>query len=175
MVTVFHYQSATIRSGPEDSFRQRNKFHQWQERASRAPHGSHVSGVWERCICTMWKILQALLQEQIHNNKSLTTFMCEVESIINSCPIKTVFSDLPDKQPLTPNHLVLLFSKPPIPPGLFHKEDLLSRRRWKQVQYLADIFWKRWLKEYLPLLQSRQKWLHPRRKKHPLEMLCSLL
>ena len=175
MVTVFHYQSATIRSGPEDSFRQRNKFHQWQERASRAPHGSHVSGVWERCICTMWKILQALLQEQIHNNKSLTTFMCKVESIMNSCPIKTVFSDLPDKQPLTPNHLVLLFSKPPIPPGLFHKEDLLSRRRWKQVQYPADIFWKRWLKEYLPLLQSRQKWLHPRRKKHPLEMLCSLL
>lgn len=175
MVTVFHYQSATIRSGPEDSFRQRNEFHQWQERASRAPHGSHVSGVWERCICTMWKILQALLQEQIHNNKSLTTFMYEVESIMNSCPIKTVFSDLPDKQPLTPNHLVLLFSKPPIPPGLFHKEDLLSRRRWKQVQYLADIFWKRWLKEYLPLLQSRQKWLHPRRKKHPLEMLCSLL
>lgn len=44
------------------------------------------------------------------------------------------------------------------PPGLFQKEDSFSRRRWKQVQYLADIFWKRWSKEYLPLLQSKQRW-----------------
>lgn len=50
-----------------------------------------------------------------------------------------------------------------MPPGLFKREDQLSRRRWRQVQYLADIFWKRWSKEYLPLLQGRQKWLRPRR------------
>ena len=45
---------------------------------------------------------------------------------------------------------------------LFRKEDHLSRRRWRQAQYWADIFWKRWSKEYLPLLQGRQKWLRPR-------------
>lgn len=32
------------------------------------------------------------------------------------------------------------------------------RRRWKQVQYLSDIFWKRWTKEYVTLLQEIQKW-----------------
>ena len=89
--------------------------------------------------------------------------MCEVESILNSRPITVVSNDPRDLEPLTPRHLLLLKSDSPMPPGVFQKEDLFSQRRWRQIQYLSDIFWKRWSKEYLPLLQSRQKWLYPGR------------
>ncbi len=46
--------------------------------------------------------------------------------------------------------------------GKFERGDLY-RRRWRQVQYLADIFWRMWLLEYLPTLRERQKWLTPKR------------
>ena len=44
-----------------------------------------------------------------------------------------------------------------IPPGKFDSADAL-RRRWKHVQHLADQFWRKWLKLYLPELQRRSKW-----------------
>ena len=47
-------------------------------------------------------------------------------------------------------------------PGVFMKEDFYCRNRWRQVQYLTDVFWKRWLAEYSPSLQERQKWVKPR-------------
>ncbi|KAK0140007.1 hypothetical protein N1851_023079 [Merluccius polli] len=53
--------------------------------------------------------------------------------------------------------------KPILPPGLFDKRETYGRRRWKQVQYISDLFWKRWAKEYLPTIQQRQKWNRPHR------------
>lgn len=71
--------------------------------------------------------------------------------------------DPKDLEALTPNHLLLLKTQPSLSPGLFQREDLYVRRRWRQVQYMADLFWRRWTREYLPQLQERQKWLVKRR------------
>lgn len=60
------------------------------------PYGSHFGGIWERCVQTVRKILQALLREQTMDDESLATVMCEVKSIMNGLPITTVSSDLND-------------------------------------------------------------------------------
>ena len=122
-----------------------------------APGASHHGGVWERQIRSIRKILGALLKEQSLTDESLRTLMCEVEAVINSRPLTTVSSDPSDLDPLTPNHLLLLRGGA-VPSGVFEESDNNPRRRWRQVQYLADVFWTRWLREYLPLLQVRQKW-----------------
>lgn len=127
------------------------------------PGGSHHGGIWERCIRTVRKVMGALTKEQILDDEGLATLLCEVESIVNGRPVTKVSDDPRDMEALTPNHLLLLRSGPSAPPGLFSKDEIYSRRRWRQVQYLADIFWRRWVKEYLPSLQERQKWNRPRR------------
>lgn len=131
------------------------------------PAGSHFGGIWERQIRSVRRILTQLLRQQTLDDERLHTLFCEVESIVNDRPITRVSNDPNDIEALTPNHLLLMKRKPVLPPGLFQKEDLYSKRRWRQVQYLSDIFWKRWTKEYLPLLQERQKWFNAKRNLKP--------
>ena len=50
-----------------------------------------------------------------------------------------------------------------IPPGLISKNDCYVKRRWAQIQYLANQFWKRWMDEFVPNLLQRQKWFEVKR------------
>ena len=84
--------------------------------------------------------MAALVKEQTLDDEGLLTLTCEVEAIVNGRPITKVSDDPRDPEALTPNHLLLLRSGPALPPGLFTKIDSFSRRRWRQVQYLADVF-----------------------------------
>ena len=94
-------------------------------------------------IRTVRSVLHGICREQILSDECLNTYMYKVMGIVNS--------------PLTPNHLLHLKPSINLPPGKFVSQDLY-RRQWRQVQYLANLFWTRWIKEYLPGLQQRQKW-----------------
>ena len=131
------------------------------------PAGSHHGGVWERLIRSVRKVLNSTLNVQSLDEEGLHTVLCEAEAILNSRPITKASTDPNDLETLTPNHLLLLKTTPSLPPGHFQKEDLYARRRWRQVQYMSDLFWKRWIKEYLPQLQERQKWSNIRRNFTP--------
>eukprot|EP00794_Sanderia_malayensis_P002012 gene2012-biopygen1824 len=92
------------------------------------------------------------------DDEGLQTLFCEIEAILNARPLIKVSDDPKDFNAITPNHLLLLRSNQTFPPGVFTNKESYSKRRWKQIQYMADLFWKRWTKEYLPTLQLRQKW-----------------
>ncbi|XP_020610137.1 uncharacterized protein LOC110061474 [Orbicella faveolata] len=76
------------------------------------PLASHLGGVWERLICSARRILHAMIGEQLVNEETLTTFLVEVEKILNSRPITRVSSDPNDLEALTPNHILLLRQNP---------------------------------------------------------------
>jgi hypothetical protein len=52
------------------------------------------------------------------------------------------------------------------PPGEFNSADGYSRKRWRRIQYLANLFWERWKKEFLLQLQERSKWCKTKRNLH---------
>ena len=113
--------------------------------------------------------LSALMSEQKIrlSDENLSTLLCEVEAIINSRPITEISSDPNDLEALTPNHILLLHSGVTFPPGVFKEQDCYYKRRWRQVQYLSDLFWTRWRRQYIVLLQQRQKWQSEERQHTP--------
>ena len=125
------------------------------------PNASHMGGVWERQIRSVRSILNVLLNaDKIFDDEMLRTFMCEAENIINGRPLTQEVINDPFLEPLTPNHFLLTTKSKVVlpPPGNFVKNDRFSRKSWRRVQYLLEQFWKRWQKEYLLSLQTRQKW-----------------
>ncbi|XP_069982188.1 uncharacterized protein [Penaeus vannamei] len=125
------------------------------------PAASHMGGVWERQTRTIRRLLLSMIIQQVLDDEAIITLMTVMEGIINNRPITKLSEDPRDARPLTPNHMLMLRSGP-LPPGQFLEKDQY-RRHWKQVQYLADVFWRRWIKEYLPGLQERQIWMKPQR------------
>lgn len=140
------------------------------------PHSSHMGGVWERMIGISRRILDSMLKQTSSSrltHEVLSTLMAEVTAIINARPLAPIPSDPDSPFLLTPASL--LTQKGCIhlpPPGIFDSKDLY-RQQWRQVQHLANTFWNRWRREYLPTLQSRSKWqnLRPNLKKGDLVLL----
>ncbi|XP_044165760.1 uncharacterized protein LOC122949774 [Acropora millepora] len=129
------------------------------------PAASHMSGVWERLVRSVKKAMKAVLgsRSALVDLEALRTVFAEVTSILNSRPICSSSDDPKDMEPLTPNHLLLQRRNLFVPPGIFAKEDVYSRKQWRHAQFIANCFWSRWVREYVPMLQHRHKWLLNRR------------
>ncbi len=131
-----------------------------------APHSSHMGGAWERMINTARRILDALLLKNSLSrltHEVLTTLMSEVMAIMNARPLLPISSDPDTLEVLSPSMLLTQkASTVPAPLGDFDMKDLY-KKEWRQVQCLADAFWKAWRRDYLATLQVRRKWMEGKR------------
>ena len=118
------------------------------------PHAPHMGGAWERLIRSVKEILRHLVGDRLLTDEELVSFLCEAERILNDRPLTRMGSDAQDPTPLTPNHLLLMRENNCTP----NTEANHVRRQWQVIQKIANVFYERFISEYLPQLQVRSKW-----------------
>ncbi|XP_026325448.1 uncharacterized protein LOC113234358 [Hyposmocoma kahamanoa] len=120
------------------------------------PSAPFMGGAWERLVRSIKTALYTVLHERAPKEEVLHTLLVEAEHTLNSRPLTHVSTAPEDENPLTPNHFLLGGpSRVPLP-GAFTDTDIDGRKIWRTSQRLADMFWSRWVKEYLPDLQHRR-------------------
>ncbi|XP_026747153.1 uncharacterized protein LOC113508367 [Trichoplusia ni] len=120
------------------------------------PGSPNMGGAWERLVRTVKTALAVVLNERSPPEEVLHTLMTEVEHIVNSRPLTPVSMDPNDAESLTPNHFLLGRSCGAMAPAEFEDTEPVGKATWRTAQRLADHFWRRWVKEYLPLLMPRK-------------------
>lgn len=140
----------------------RRKSIQWE---FNPPESPHMGGVWERMVRSVKTSLNAILMSDSIslNDYTLMTVLTEVEALVNSRPLTPVSDDVIDMEALTPNHFIMGRSSTALPACITYNDNVPPRKRWKQVQSVAQQFWDRWRKEYLPTLTSRHKWINSKK------------
>ncbi|KER30964.1 hypothetical protein T265_02771 [Opisthorchis viverrini] len=121
------------------------------------PAASHSCGVWDLIIRSIRRILLCLCREQCLTDEKLNTLLIQAERILTNRPIVPLSPANNELEPLAQNSLLLMRYCPAVP-GL---DGLAPRYHTgcEQVIYLAGIFFLRWIREYLPRLHVRTKWL----------------
>ena len=89
----------------------------------------------------------------------MMTILSDIEAIINSLPLTYIGDDINDGIVLTPALLVLNRNLGEIPEYSCQNLKASLSQRYRYLQRLQQHFWSRWLKEYIPRLTMRQKWL----------------
>ena len=84
--------------------------------------------------------------------------MCFVEQKLNARPLTPVNSDGNDLQALSPNHLVHGNTNVCLPYLPCAEKFVDHQKLFRQTQAYSDLIWDRFRKEFLPTVNSRQKW-----------------
>ena len=106
---------------------------------------------------------------------TLQTILIEIEAIVNSRPLIPITFDPKDDEPLTPNHLLLLRGVVPLPPVVYDKKDCYVRRRWVQIQYLSDQFWRRFVGNICQIYNRDKNGFKPNETSNKTILFCSLV
>ena len=151
----------------EEKIEEKATVHRKIEWKFNPPSTPHFGGVFEALGKSAKKALKTILGDADINDEELHTAICGAEEMLNSRPITYVSADPNDLTPLTPNHFLVGQLGGRFAPEALPEEVYRPTKRWHRVQQLLKLFWQRWRKEFLPSLNIRGKWFHPKHNLKP--------
>uniref|UniRef100_A0A182YRZ7 DUF5641 domain-containing protein n=1 Tax=Anopheles stephensi TaxID=30069 RepID=A0A182YRZ7_ANOST len=127
----------------------------------------HMGGVWERMV----RSVKAAISTEVKNtpdDETFETILHDAEAMINSRPLTYVPIDPENLEAITPNHFLLGSSsgvkkQPTLPTN--YRDGL--RGNYTLTQHILDGMWRRWIKEYIPVITRQCKWFENVREIRP--------
>ncbi|GFV38658.1 integrase catalytic domain-containing protein [Trichonephila clavipes] len=132
----------------------------WQYIVARA---AWWGGYWERMVQTTKIALRKILGRALISFEELQTIWAEVEAIINSRPLTSVYNEPNEPFPFTPSNFLTGRRVTALSNWSGKRNiELFKGKKELTIRYLyrerlLNIFWKRWKKEYL--LQVKRRFL----------------
>lgn len=117
-----------------------------------------MGGTWERMVRSVKSILTEILPQSVVKEEVLRAALADIENILNSRPLTYVPFDSAESEALTPNHFLIGCSNGIRERGNTDGNGAALSKSFRISSSLADQFWKRWVREYLPSLTRRTKW-----------------
>ena len=123
-----------------------------------------MGGAWERLVQSVKAAMTEAYTEGKLDDEGLQTLVVEAESIVNARPLTYLPLESEDAEALTPNHFLLLSSNGIKQATTTNDErqgkqssELIRRHilgnSWQLIQDQLNVFWHRWLTEYLPVIR----------------------
>lgn len=90
--------------------------------------------------------------------ETIRNILKEIQNVVNSRPLTFIPLEVEEDEAVTPNHFIHGSSNGRKPPCGLNVEGEYLSKRWKEGQRLTELFWNRFVKEYLPTITRRTKW-----------------
>nr|XP_018895666.1 PREDICTED: uncharacterized protein LOC109029600 [Bemisia tabaci] len=128
---------------------------QWHFIPARSPN---FGGLWEAAVKSFKHHLHRVIGTDLFTYDEFTTFLYEIEAVLNSRPLTPISSDPNDLLVLTPGHFLIGDSLKSLPHEDFRDVKMNRLSTWQHIQQAKQHFWARWSREYLNELTVRHKW-----------------
>jgi len=104
------------------------------------PSAPHFGGLWEAAMRSAKRLLTRIMGAHKFTYEEITTVLCRIEAVLNSCPLTPASTDPHDLESLTPGHFLIGQPLLALPPRTSEFPERSITDRWKLLDQCHQTF-----------------------------------